>query len=165
MQKLKLFASSVLLALSCTCFAQSNLSVTPSIGFVSPLLDGGSGISLALNPAYTITEKVGVEAQLFHNRVDINSGFLSGAESNERVFGLLVGPRILIGNPGRRLRLQFNLLGGYARLEEVRVSVSGNEVTESFGFSLGSYVVLNRLKAGLAFESAAYFVLRAGYQL
>lgn len=159
----------IALLFSCfTAFAQNagKPYVQLNAGLAGPLLDGGSGVTLGINPCLPIWRGVHLEGQLSGSRVNVTNGFLSGDTGRESGANLLLGGRLYLAKPEKKLRPYVNFLlgGNFVRTESD--ASTGFVVSEGFqaGLSTGVYVMgANGLSAGFALETPGYYALKVGY--
>ena len=155
------------LAVMLVCFqtfasAQDNFSITPTVGVASPLLDGGVGFHIGVNPYYSVSSYFAFEGQISYAYVNITSGFLSGETGNTNTGNFLVGGRLFFRSKEKKVRPYINLLMGAMINREVsREQVFGPDL--SFGGSVGAFVEIDRFVVGASLDSPQNVTLKVGY--
>ena len=91
--KLSIRAIIVLLFFANITFGQKHLTTT--VGYALPILDGGNGIHLGLNPSYDLSQFFAIEGQLSYTYARINK-FISGERANQNSYNAVAGGRLYI---------------------------------------------------------------------
>ena len=138
----------------------TNLMV--SLGPSVPVLDGGIGVHLGVNPTLALNNHLAVEGQVSYLYTRITGSFISGKQGTDQTASALAGLRLYVLGPQKIVRPYVSALIGGAFLLE---AYDGQEATRSWvpGLSLGAYVRFQPWTVGLAVESAANVVLKVGY--
>lgn len=141
---------------------KDNLKVSPNLGVTTPILDGGIGFHLGINPAYTLSPRFSVEGQVSYLYTKINGSFLSGNEGRSNSINTLVGGRLYLNSEEKRNRFYLNLLfGGNYNKEEINdVKLDG---AFDFGFSGGGFFEINKFLIGVSYDTPQNFILKVGY--
>ena len=141
------------------------LEAVATIGWAIPILDGGAGFHIGINPHYDFSEFFAIEGQLSYARANIKK-FLVGDPAKAQIANGLIGGRIYIVESDRNFRPYLNLLGGVMYYFEKDKTTQVNSSYFSLGLSAGLYVqIQNKFTVGIAGETSAFLVLKAGYNL
>ena len=156
---IKLFSLTLFfLSLCATSIAQKrNFSISPIIGLTVPILDKGSGLHFAVNPAYAVSSRFSIESQLSYSYANIDGKFLSGEKDFQENFNALIGGRLYVLSDEKKIRPYFNLLlgGMLNRRSDYEEYI--------FGLSTGFFVDINRFLVGLSLETPGYGIFKVGY--
>lgn len=166
---MKKFLLFILLFSGLLLHAQSKFHVEPKLGIVLPALSEGFGISPGVNFSYNFSKHFALESQLNYSHVKITSAFVSGKESRENSFNLLIGPRLYLYKPERKNNFYLNFLAGLNYLTNSKQEYIDSESKYSNmdgGISAGIYYLYDRkFSTGIAVESPGYLLVKFGYIL
>lgn len=160
-----LFSSQVIEAQQKIEVPKKSLKATATVGWAIPILDGGRGFHLGINPNYSFSEFFAIEGQLSYAYANINK-FIIGDPAKAQAANALIGGRIYILEDDRQFRPYLNLMGGVLYYFEKDKTTLINSSFFSLGLSAGLYMqIQKRLTIGIAGETPAFLVLKAGYNL
>jgi len=167
-----IFQLITLMFLTSTVCAQQNieaqknpLKASVTVGWAIPILDGGRGIHFGINPNYSFSKFFAVEGQLSYAYANIEK-FLIGDPAKAHVSNVLVGGRIYIVEDDKEFRPYLNLLGGVLYYFEKDKTTQMNSSFFSLGLSAGLHLkIRKRFTVGIAGETSAFLVMKAGYNL
>lgn len=157
-----IFLFTILFFANHTKAQDSKFSVSPTIGVNVPLLDGGFGFHLGVNPHVKLTQHLSAEAQVSYLYTSISSSFLSGYSGSINALNTLTGLRLYINPETRKTRFFLNLLAGMNYTKE-KLNGIEYEGEFNFGFSTGLFVEYNRMIFGISSETPENLVLKTGF--
>jgi len=140
----------------------NNFSVMPTLGVSTPILDGGVGFHIGVNPSLSLHEYFAAEGQVSYNYTKITSGFLNGDTGTAYSANFLLGPRIYFTPEGAKVRPYINALVGGLYYNEAADRVDSDSEF-GLGFSGGGFVKIDRFVVGLSYETLGDIVLKVGY--
>jgi len=141
------------------------LSTIMTIGWAIPILDGGSGIHVGINPDYNFSNFFAIEGQLSYAFANVNK-FLIGDPARVQATSALIGGRIYILEEDRKFRPYLNLMGGVLYYFEKDKTTNIDSSFFTLGLSAGLYMkIKKRFTVGVAGEALAFVVVKAGYNL
>lgn len=141
---------------------QKKLLVQPTIGVTAPILDGGIGFHLGVNPSIRITQRFSIEGQVSYMNSQITSSFLSGNVGSINSINTLAGGRWYLNDEEKTTRFFVNLLGGLNYFNE-KIDNRADRDQYDVGASVGGFVELNKILIGLSYETPQNVVLKLGY--
>lgn len=141
-----------------TIIAQKgDFSFTPTIGLNIPILDNGIGFHIGINPAYSFSSFVAVEAQVSLGHIKGVGAFLTGESSSQTSFNVLVGPRFYLLSEEKKARPYLNLLVGGMQNSE------SDYIEYTVGASVGGFVEINNFLLGVSAETPGNIIVKTGY--
>ncbi len=141
------------------------LEATVTVGWAIPILDGGRGFHLGINPNFSFSDFFAIEGQLSYAYANINK-FIIGDPAKAQAANALIGGRIYILENDRDFRPYLNLMGGILYYFEKDKTTQVNSSFFSLGLSAGLYMqIQKRFTIGIAGETPAFLVLKVGYNL
>ena len=143
-------------------FSQNHVATT--IGYALPILDGGNGIHLGLNPSFELSQFFAVEGQLSYTYAKINK-FISGESAKQNSYNGVVGGRLYILEADKSFRPYLNFMVGILYSTEDDPNLMEKSTETLLGYSAGVHCLIeNKYVIGLASETPGFFVLKVGYQ-
>jgi len=140
-------------------------SAIATIGWAIPILDGGSGFQVGLNPSYNFSNFFAIEGQLSYAYANVNK-FIIGDPAQVQAANALIGGRIYILEEDRKFRPYLNLMGGILYYFERDETTNIDSSFFTLGLSAGLYLkIKKRFTVGVAGEALAFVVVKTGYNL
>lgn len=162
MKKLRIRVVIALLFLANVTFSQNHVAGT--IGYALPILDGGNGIHLGVNPSFELSQYFAVEAQLSYTYAKINK-FISGEPAKQNSYNGVAGVRLYIVESEKSFRPYINFLVGILYSIENDPNLMEKSTETLLGYSAGIHCLIDeKYTIGLASETPGFFVLKVGYQ-
>lgn len=122
-------------------------------GLSSPLLSGGYGWYLSVNPVYKLHKYFALEGQLSYNYNKITSSFLSGRTGFSHTISTLAGSRLYLTKQDRKLIPYVNVLIGGMYNNEQKQGLDLSPYID-FGASAGAFLLINNMVLGVSFEGS-----------
>lgn len=139
----------------------NKLKINANLGIGTPILNGGICYHIGINPSYQITNYFSGETQVSYVFTDVNSAFLTGADSQSSAFNLLVGLRLYFTSPEKNFRPYFNCMLGGIYVNEM--NMFGNPNYFGVGYSTGLFIEYNKITSGITFEGEGNIIVKLGY--
>ncbi len=140
---------------------KSNFMTSSTIGVASPILDGGIGLHIGINPSYSLSNKFSLEGQVSYFHTKISSSFLSGNTGSVNSINTLAGGRLYLNSEERTNRFYLNLLVGGNYYKEKRNGFK-KDGEINVGFSTGAFFELNKFLIGLSYDTPQNLILKIG---
>lgn len=141
-----------------------DFSISPMLGVSTPLLDGGTGVEVSVNPHLTINRFIAIEGQVSYTYTSISGAFLSGNTGKSHAAQTLIGGRFYFNSKEKKVRPYANLLlGGLYYNEEMNDNTSSSEF--SMGYSTGFFVDIHQFLIGISFEAPGALLFKVGYDI
>ena len=135
------------------------------MGYALPILDGGNGIHLGLNPSFELSNFFAIETQFSYTYANINQ-FISGNSAKQNSYNGVIGARLYIVEKEKKFRPYLNFLVGVLYSTEEDVNLMQKDTETLLGYSAGIYGLFQKkYVVGIASETPGFFVLKLGYQL
>lgn len=155
----------ILTLLSFVMFANAqkgDFAIAPTIGVTTPILDGGIGFHIGVNPSYSILPSFSIESQLSYLYTKISSSFISGKTGMSNSVNILLGGRQYLNSNEKTTRFYLNLLVG-GNYNKQKLNGESYEGEFNFGISAGGFFEFNKFLIGLSYETPQNFILKMGY--
>ncbi len=144
--------------------AQNNsFAFSPNTGVSTPLLEEGIGFHIGLNPTYSLTQHLALEGQVSYVHTNIKSAFISGRSGSANSFNLLAGARFYLNSEDKKVRPYINLLLGGMYNDEEKEGLN-LEPEFGIGLSAGTFVEINKLIAGISYDTPGNIIFKVGYR-